>query len=1142
LPTTTPAAEEPAIPLRVASRNCQGCSTDDKLNLILNDADPFHITLLQETNLLPVTDSGSRINHLDIPADWTLAAPSKAVTATNRGKGLLILAHPDLTASSPAALAPAPIIKPVHEVVCASFELMAAVITNVIVVNIYVHANTPPDYPALKDAIASTPGFGNANVLVGGDFNHPTRRQTLEHDVMAALGLSPAYDPNHPIPTRKSNPLDLMFWKGEAIDVSPMQASHGSTSDHLIVSTEVHGTTVASLIAPCTPPSMIFWDDLPDLPYDLLSSTEKEQHRDFVAECQRVLTEACTGDDPLSAMTDGLLSVAAQFLGTKEYRTKKRTPWWNKGLSRLHKTVRRAHKRTLQTNAPSTCQRRYAAEYKAILSKYSTACSKARQRCLESFQRKFKPTDMNRTWQATASYRGKRHPKFMRRTAADPDKTCAVWQAVFSDTRFDHPPQPQPTPPSRVILTTDSASCAIKEMNDTTPGEDGLRAKLLNFLGSDPSCLKSITTGLNRACALTLSDRAKTSVTVLIKKPKAVGSDPGSYRPIALQPVMTKLLSKCVEQQILKQIDDGSVRLSDNQGGFRAERSRYDLILLLRCAQEHYHPQGRSSAGRADRKLYAAFLDIKKAYDSVPHSKILARLRDAGVREELVRVVADLLWNRTTIIYGKTINIGRGVPQGDPLSPLLFILMLQSLSDEIATLPCGGASLPGGLTLKDLLYADDMALLAESPEDLVTMLQVCQRWANENGFTFSVEKSKVMVLAGANPQQMPIIDMYGEALEWVKVFQYLGFPIYANNKHLKYLPLDLTSVYQIVGPMISVLRPNSPPDLPLTQRAQAFYTMVEGKALHNAQVADMDVKKVDSYVNKGLKLITGLLDSTHVRCDLGILPSELVVHRNAMYYLWHLRRRAWFHQYIPSLAHLQPIKRLTSMILRYKDLQLHDTDHLEYDQWRRVVKKAVLERAATYYSVGDYSNYNLFPQDTYGFKYLGQAYLTNLHTTHLAQTAIELRHDRLCGVPSPWEHKPCVYCDQPQSLNGRHLLQCPGLPANLLQQRSELIEGSYPELSLSHFTQSTIACVGAQEKDIGHPLLLFLRKSLTLGRKIMRHARKAVKLAIATEEQADESLSALPQLFEEVPEEQELVDAFPLVCSLQNLDTLGPQH
>lgn len=189
--------------------------------------------------------------------------------------------------------------------------------------------------------------------------------------------------------------------------------------------------------------------------------------------------------------------------------------------------------------------------------------------------------------------------------------------------------------------------------------------------------------------------------------------------------------------------------------------------------------------------------------------------------------------------------------------------------------------------------------------------------------------------------------------------------------------------------------------------------MVEGKALHNAQVADIDTKRVDGYVNKGLRLVTGLINSTHLRCDFGILPSELVVHRNAMYYLWHLRRRVWFRRYLPSLAHLQPLKRITSMVLKYKGLRLQDIDRVEYDQWRRAVKTAVLDRAATYYNTTDYSEYRLFPYTTYGFQYRGQAYLNNKYTTNLAQIAVELRHDRLSGVPRSWEHKPCVYCKQP---------------------------------------------------------------------------------------------------------------------------------
>jgi len=153
------------------------------------------------------------------------------------------------------------------------------------------------------------------------------------------------------------------------------------------------------------------------------------------------------------------------------------------------------------------------------------------------------------------------------------------------------------------------------------------------------------------------------------------------------------LLSKCVERKILKQVEDGSVRLSDSHGGFKATRSRYDLILLLRCAQDHYHKRGQSPQGRTNRKVLAAFLDTKKkAYGSVPHAKITERLRDAGVKEETVRTVADLLPHRTTTVYGSTVNTGRGVPQGDPLSPLLFIVMMQPMSEMLASLDPGRRS------------------------------------------------------------------------------------------------------------------------------------------------------------------------------------------------------------------------------------------------------------------------------------------------------------------------------------------------------------------------------------------------------------------------------------------------------------------
>lgn len=920
------------------------------------------------------------------------------------------------------------------EVVCDSFELLAAEITNITVVNIYVHANTAPDYPALRTALASIPHFATRNVIVGGDFNHPRTRAELEQTVMAPLGLSPTHDPDFPAPTRGENPLDLIFWKGQDIGVNLVGAFTGSTSDHKLVVADVRGTDVASMIAPIEAPDLIQWTNCPKVPFDCLSQELKAKWAPMFHALQAATSEQHWNTaDPVTSLQASLLSVAATHLGTKKYRTKQRTCWWNHGLTKLSRRVRRAHRRTQLPNLSEAKLRRHKAQHKAVEKQYRQACTKARRRALSDFQAHFEPRDMNRTWRATESHRGKRHPRYVKRVAADPDAAADFWTGVFMEPRFDRPDPPSADPSREdVFQSSREISAAISKMNDTAPGQDGLRACLLTFLKSSSVAMDNIKKGFNHACRLTISDRAKSSVTVLIKKPRASGSDPANYRPIALQPVMTKLLSKCVECQIWKQVEDGSVHLSDTQAGFRPNRSRYDLIFLLRCAQEHFQPGGRKMPRACDHRVFAAFLDITKAYDSVPHIKIIECLRKAGVKEPLIHVVLDLLTNRTTIIYGHTIKIGRGVPQGDPLSPLLFILIMQPLSDALAQYQGGGITLPGDLLLKDLLYADDIGLLAESIEELQGMLQVCEKWALENGFTFSVGKSKVMILTGNTVPTLPTVFLHDSPLEWVQVFPYLGFPIYAFNKPRKYLPLDLNATYQVLGPMATAVHHESLVGLPVIQRAHALVVMVEGKAMHNAQVADLDVKNINSYVNRGVKAITGLVDSTLLRCDLGILPAELVVHRNALYFLWHLRHQAWFKAYLPGLATLQPLGRLTSMLLYYPSLRIDVLDTLDYKSWRKRVKLAIIERAESFYNTSDYQASRLYPHPDYYFAYRGQRYTTNSYTTDHAQIALELRQDRL-PLPRhlrPWEHHPCPMCSEPRSLNGRHLLQCPALLAD----------------------------------------------------------------------------------------------------------------
>lgn len=106
------------------------------------------------------------------------------------------------------------------------------------------------------------------------------------------------------------------------------------------------------------------------------------------------------------------------------------------------------------------------------------------------------------------------------------------------ESRFDRPDPPAPQQnlghDDQLVSSLEDMKEAMAALNDTSPGMDGLRAKLLKFVRGG-RCADLIMKGINRACQLTISTKAKSSVTVLIRKPKTAGSQPSNYRPIALQ-------------------------------------------------------------------------------------------------------------------------------------------------------------------------------------------------------------------------------------------------------------------------------------------------------------------------------------------------------------------------------------------------------------------------------------------------------------------------------------------------------------------------------------------------------------------------------------------------------------------------------
>jgi hypothetical protein len=429
------------------------------------------------------------------------------------------------------------------------------------------------------------------------------------------------------------------------------------------------------------------------------------------------------------------------------------------------------------------------------------------------------------------------------------------------------------------LFGPDDVTAAVKAMQDKAPGQDGIRVSVLKAMlqtDIDQACATHLAQLYNSAVQQALPSWSKHGVGHLLHK-KGSRADPANYRLIVLQPVLMKLLEKMVDSRLRAMVAAGTVRISAEQGGFMPHRSTHDSVFLLQCVHD--------GAKRRRRPLYTAFLDLRRAFDSVSHVKLLEVLRQQGVGEVWLALIGSLLADRKTSIGDAWIDIEQGTPQGSPLSPLLFILFMEPLIRKLRE-RASGVELSLANKLCSLLFADDICLVASSLEDLQVMLDVCSAWATDMGMAFNASKSVLLVLKGPKqPPSRPMLLM-GEPMTWQQEARYLGIIVTRLSRPTRKLPLVKPVMWASVFRLKRLLDPWLP--IPLLTQVGLLMTDVMAGALYPAAVQDVDYDAIDVLINKQLRRLTitpAHASATWLRCELGVLPSRYMGHRRALQYL-----------------------------------------------------------------------------------------------------------------------------------------------------------------------------------------------------------------------------------------------------------------
>ncbi|UYV80363.1 hypothetical protein LAZ67_18002691 [Cordylochernes scorpioides] len=256
--------------------------------------------------------------------------------------------------------------------------------------------------------------------------------------------------------------------------------------------------------------------------------------------------------------------------------------------------------------------------------------------------------------------------------------------------------------------------------------------------------------------------------------------NPSNYRGIALISNFSKLFTTILRSRLNEWVERRNV-IPENQAGFRRGRSCVDLIFTLTSLIQ-------LSLRKKRGKLYVFFVDLRKAFDTVPHSLLWKKLTNLGVSYQFIHAIRNYYEQATVAVRWRgsiteNIKIHSGVLQGEPLSPLLFILFMTDLIKMYDNSDLTSVYLPEFGDVHLLMYADDIAIIGESRVNLQKKINLLKEYLGVNEMTLNESKSKIMVFRnGGKPSREDRWYWNGKPLMVTGRYIYLGYPLVSTTK------------------------------------------------------------------------------------------------------------------------------------------------------------------------------------------------------------------------------------------------------------------------------------------------------------------------------------------------------------------------
>ena len=330
---------------------------------------------------------------------------------------------------------------------------------------------------------------------------------------------------------------------------------------------------------------------------------------------------------------------------------------------------------------------------------------------------------------------------------------------------------------------------AMRELRaNAAAGPDGVPAALLKY------CSDALAPPLASIWRQALNEgvtppSCKSALIVPIHKgkSKAVAKN---YRPVALTSQLSKVFEKVVRKYLVSFMDE-NVLFNRNQHGFRAGRSCLSQLLA--------HFDTITAHLEAGRGVDVVYLDFAKAFDKVDIGIVLRKLHLLGVRGRLGRWLASFLMNRTqTVVVSQAKSAPQpvisGVPQGSVLGPLIFLILLADIDEDVTKAFISSFADDTRVGLPISCNADPLILQGE--------LERIYNWAQANNMQFNSDKFEMMRYQ-AHPKQprapQTLVSDDGTAIEEMSYLRDLGVTLSNDASFSQHIKDRVSTVRKLSG-------------------------------------------------------------------------------------------------------------------------------------------------------------------------------------------------------------------------------------------------------------------------------------------------------------------------------------------------------